>query len=152
MFDPQMMLLTTVIAETVAALEEGTGSAVVWNTAREALAASGGGEPELAAALEARDGAALAALLGEWTTGKRTLPEHDRAVLKRAMKAYRKSFKVTRLDAESTIGGGPMSSGRQSGIVAITPPPRYPPAVWQELARQGRLIDAGQGLYELPPE
>jgi hypothetical protein len=68
------------------------------------------------------------------------------------MKAYRKSLKVTRLDAESTIGGGPMSSGRRSRIAGITPPPRYPREVWDELARQGRLVDAKHGIYELPPE
>ena len=43
-----------------------------------------------------------------------------------------------------------MSSGRPSGIVAITPPDQYPEAVWEELARQGKLRRAGQGLYELP--
>jgi hypothetical protein len=43
-----------------------------------------------------------------------------------------------------------MSSGRPSGIVAITPPDQYPAAVWEELARQGKLKRAGSGLYELP--
>ena len=71
--------------------------------------------------------------------------------IKRAMKAYRKSLKVTRLDDESSLGGGDMSSGRQSSIVGIRPPERYPLQVWQELARQNRLVDAGYGTFELGP-
>jgi hypothetical protein len=42
-----------------------------------------------------------------------------------------------------------MSSGRPSAIVAITPPDQFPPAVWDELARQGKLKRVGSGLYEL---
>ncbi len=71
--------------------------------------------------------------------------------LKAALKAFKKRLKLTCLDDQSRIGVGPMSSGRQSGIVAITPPDQYPPAVWEELARQGKLRRAGSGLYELPP-
>lgn len=69
--------------------------------------------------------------------------------LKLALKAFRKRLKLMRLDAESGLGGGPMSGGRSSGIVAITPPSQYPPAVWEELARQGKLRRGGQGTYEL---
>lgn len=76
--------------------------------------------------------------------------EFDPQQLKAAFKAFKKRLKLTCLDDQSRIGVGPMSSGRQSGIVAITPPDRYPPAVWEELARQGKLRRAGGGLYELP--
>jgi hypothetical protein len=69
--------------------------------------------------------------------------------LKAALKAFKKRLKLTCLDDQSRIGVGPMSSGRQSGIVGITPPDQYPPSVWEELARQGRLKYAGNGLYEL---
>lgn len=69
--------------------------------------------------------------------------------LKAALKAFRKRLNLMRLDEESTFGGGPMSGGRSSGILAITPPDQYPDAVWEELARQGKLCYAGQGLYEL---
>ncbi len=44
-----------------------------------------------------------------------------------------------------------MSGGRSSDISGVTPPGIYPRAVWLELARQGRLINAGQGVFELPP-
>ena len=29
---------------------------------------------------------------------------------------------------------------------------RYPREVWEELARQKRLLSVGHGIYELPPE
>ncbi|MGD0655946.1 MAG: hypothetical protein ABSA16_16540 [Thermoguttaceae bacterium] len=74
-------------------------------------------------------------------------PSHQE--LKAALKAFKKRLKLTQLDDQSRIGVGPMSSGRQSGIVAITPPDQYPQAVWDELARQGKLKRVGNGMYEL---
>ncbi len=73
----------------------------------------------------------------------------DPRELKAAMKAFRKRLKLTCLDDQSRIGVGPMSSGRQSGIVGITPPDQFPQAVWDELARQGKLKGSGGGQYEL---
>ena len=70
-------------------------------------------------------------------------------VLKRALKAFRKRLKLTRLDHESGLGGGPLSGGRPSGIVAITPPDQYPRKVWETLVEQGRLKKGSQGQYEL---
>ena len=69
--------------------------------------------------------------------------------LKAAFKAFKKRLKLTRLDAESGLGGGPLSGGRRSEIVAITPPNDYAQAVWDELVRQGKLKKAGRGTYEL---
>jgi hypothetical protein len=69
--------------------------------------------------------------------------------LKSALKAFRKRLKLTRLDDQSRIGVGPLSSGRQSGIVAITPPDRFPQPVWDELVRLGKLRKTGSHLYEL---
>jgi hypothetical protein len=69
--------------------------------------------------------------------------------LKAALKAFKKRLKLNQLDDQSRIGVGPMSSGRESGIVAITPPDQYPQAVWDELARQGKLKRVGNGMYEL---
>ena len=76
----------------------------------------------------------------------------SRDELKAAFKAFKKRLKLTRLDEESKIAGGPLSSGRGSGIVAITPPNQWPPEVWEELVRQGRLKKAGHGTYELIEE
>ena len=69
--------------------------------------------------------------------------------LKLALKAFRKRLRLTQLDDESRLGVGPMSGGRGSGIVAVTPPNQFPKAVWEELARQGKLKPAGHGMYEL---
>ncbi|HRX78791.1 MAG: hypothetical protein H6821_07970 [Planctomycetaceae bacterium] len=72
--------------------------------------------------------------------------------LRLAMKAFRKRLKLTRLDDESGMGYGPMSSGQRSRIIAITPPNQFPKAVWQELARQGKLKHDRGGLYSLVEE
>lgn len=69
--------------------------------------------------------------------------------LKSAFKAFKKRLKITRLDAESQISGGPLSSGRRSEIVAITPPQDFPPEVWNELVKQGKLKHVGHGMYEM---
>ena len=71
------------------------------------------------------------------------------AYLKKAMKAFKKRLKLTRLDAESSLGGGPFSGGRDSGIVAIQPPSQYPREVWDKLVELGRLRRVEGGLYEL---
>jgi hypothetical protein len=76
----------------------------------------------------------------------------DPAQLRTAMKAFKKRLKLTRLDDESRLGHGAMTSGGRSGIVAIAPPARYPQPVWDELVRQGKLRRAGHGLYELATE
>jgi len=70
-------------------------------------------------------------------------------VCRRALKAFRKRLKLTRLDHESGLGVGPLSGGRPSGIVAITPPDQYPREVWDALVEQGRLKKGAQGQYEL---
>lgn len=68
--------------------------------------------------------------------------------LKKAFKAFKKRLKLTRLDAQSSISGGPLS-GDKPDIVAITPPHQFPQAVWDQLVRQGKLKAVGQGMYEL---
>ena len=68
--------------------------------------------------------------------------------LKRAMKAFRKRLKLTRLDQVSTAGRNPLSSGAKSAVVALIPPEQYPALVWDALVAQGRLKSIGQGLYE----
>ncbi len=74
----------------------------------------------------------------------------DPTQLKSALRAFRKRLKLTRLDDESRLGHGAMSSGGRSGIVAIPPPTQYPQAVWDELVRQGKLCYARHGSYNLP--
>jgi hypothetical protein len=69
-------------------------------------------------------------------------------MLKSALKAFKKRLKLTALDDDSRLGRGAFSSGH-TGVFAIRPPDRFPPQVWVELCRQGRLRDSGHGLYEL---
>lgn len=69
--------------------------------------------------------------------------------LKRALKAFKKRLKLTRLDSESKLGVGPMSGGPGWGVVAIQPPDQYPREVWEELVRQGKLKNASHGMYAL---
>ena len=73
----------------------------------------------------------------------------DPAVLKTAYNAFKKRWKLTRLDYESRIGKSPLS-GSSSAIVGITAPKEFPRAVWEELAKQGRIKRAGSGLYSMP--
>jgi hypothetical protein len=80
-------------------------------------------------------------------SGSPALPSADE--LRNALKAFKKRLKLSRLDDESSLGRGPLSSGKSSGIVAITPPHQYPRAVWDQLVAQGRLKYAGQGMYQL---
>lgn len=69
--------------------------------------------------------------------------------LRLAMKAFRKRLKLMRLDDESGLGYGPMSSGQRSGIAAIKPPDQFPKVVWQELVNQGKLRRESGGLYSM---
>lgn len=83
----------------------------------------------------------------EATTPPHEVPSGDE--LKHALKAFKKRLKLTRLDYQSKLGYGPMTNGGGPGVVAIMPPHQFPPAVWEELARQKKLKHLGQGLYEL---
>jgi|TARA_B100000809_G_C14881840_1_gene439472 hypothetical protein len=79
-----------------------------------------------------------------------TAPEPpSKEELRLALKAFRKRLRLTRLDDESRMGYGATSAGQQSGIVAITPPNQFSKAVWQELAKQGKIKHDGGGLYSL---
>ncbi len=69
--------------------------------------------------------------------------------LRLALKAFRKRMKLMKLDEESSLGHGPMSSGRRSEIAAIRPPDQFPKEVWRELAAQGKLRYGGGGLYSI---
>jgi hypothetical protein len=68
--------------------------------------------------------------------------------LRKALQAFKKRLKLTRLDEESRLGRGAMTGGNRSGVVSIPPPAQFPKAVWDELVRQGRLKYVGNGFYE----
>jgi hypothetical protein len=151
MFDPQFDLLSRLVGTCVVELEADPTRTETWDRLHNALKAARETGAELLAAVEAKDVPALRAIVEAWAGGKRPLPEADREVLRRAIKAFRKSLKITRLDAESSVNANAMTSGRSSTIVGIVPPPRYPSEVWRELVREGRLAGGRQGVYELPP-
>lgn len=70
--------------------------------------------------------------------------------LKRAMAAFRKRLKLTRLDHESRLGGGrPTTSGRSTEGLGIIPPNQFPREVWKELAARKQIKDLGGGFYTL---
>jgi hypothetical protein len=56
--------------------------------------------------------------------------------LKRALKAFKKRLKLTKLDEESGLSRG---GGKKSGITGITPPSGHPPGIWDELVSKGKL-------------
>ena len=151
MIDPKTALVSSLLAAVLDDLAANPEDAEPWSLATQALSLAGDETPdeELVLAVEEKSVEELRAIVDAWRAGKRVLPAQDRAVLKRAMKAFRKRIKLTVLDAESSIGGGPMSSGRESGIVGISPPHQYPREVWDELVRQKRLADAGRGQFGL---
>ena len=71
-------------------------------------------------------------------------------ILKSAYNAFKKRWKLTRLDQESRIGRGPMSGGQKSSIDGIIPPNQFPNAVWEALAEKGRIKYTGSGFYAMP--
>jgi hypothetical protein len=93
------------------------------------------------------EGGAVAETLG--TESPAAASVHPPEELLRALKAFKKRLKLTKLDSESKLGYGPMTGGRPSGIVAITPPNQYPRSVWDALVAQGKLKKGSQGQYEL---
>lgn len=68
--------------------------------------------------------------------------------LKSAMTAFKKRYKLTKLDDESRLGGGrPTTGGKKSEIAGIVPPREFPADVWEELAKQGKIKNLGGGFY-----
>lgn len=68
--------------------------------------------------------------------------------LKAAYKAFKKRLKIQQLDADSRVGRSPMSGGHTQ-IAGIVPPDQYPRAVWDALVAEGKLVNAGSGMYGL---
>jgi hypothetical protein len=68
--------------------------------------------------------------------------------LKKALKAFKKRLKVTRLDDESRLGHSPLS-GNHGRIVSIQPPSGFGREIWEELADKGLLKRDSGGFYEL---
>ena len=129
------------------------GDDTAWILAERLLRLAREDDPEIddsdaGVAVLLQDAEELTRLVDGWTSGKVTLPDSDKAILKRAMKALRKRLKLVRLDDESSLGGSEMTGGRHSAISAVRPPEQYPEELWAYLTRIGRIRDIGHGLIE----
>lgn len=153
MATPENWLLCNRLRALVAKLDGGvddTTAATLWREAEASVAAAGADEDaDIALPVWDNDVDALRALIGEWDAGRGHLPEWDRAVLKRALKAYRKRLKLARRDDESSSSRNPLSRGESSSIIGVRAPEQYDREIWDMLIQQGKLRDAGDGLLEL---
>ena len=64
---------------------------------------------------------------------------HTGDELKKALKAFKKRLKLTRLDDDSRIGHGPLTGGSKEHVVSIQPPTGCGREIWEELADKGVL-------------
>jgi len=76
----------------------------------------------------------------------------DPKLIKTAFKAFKKRLKLTQLVEDSKVSTRQMTGGSTNDIIAIQPPADFPPDVWRELVKQGKLKQAGGGLLELVPQ
>lgn len=145
-----------------------TARTKLWGRAQVALMKAGVDASRAADIASRRDGEALAALAQKIDAGQPIpasppppapsaapgAPQTPSAItpdtLKQAMNLFKRKLKSMRRDDESQIRGRYVTRGQASAIAAITPPRDFPPAVWQELVRLGRLKAAGGGTYQLP--
>jgi hypothetical protein len=138
----------------------------LWGTTHKLLLKAKADPGEVARVIASRDldalGRLIAALRGD-TPAPEAAPDADAGTaapttdiphetLKKAMRAFRKRLKLTRLDHESRLGVGPMTSGRSADFDAILPPHEFPPEVWAALVAEGRLRSLGQGFFMLADE
>jgi hypothetical protein len=71
--------------------------------------------------------------------------------LNRALSAFKKRLKLTKLDQESKLGASrPMTGGKKTEGLGIVPPTQFGTDVWRELATRGKIKDMGGGFYTLP--
>lgn len=83
-------------------------------------------------------------------TGSTSAEQEREVLLKTALNAFKKRYKLTKLDQESKLGASrPMTSGKKSEGIGINPPSQFSRDVWQELAKQGKIKDMGGGFYSM---
>ena len=64
-----------------------------------------------------------------------------------ALRVFRKRVKFMKLDRETKLGVGPLTTGRKADFDSTTAPHGYPPEVWDALVTDGQLIYDGDGFY-----
>lgn len=129
-------------------------SAENWALASRLLSRLTNDNARLQQVIQSRDLGGLDAILdtieGKAAAAAGPLPEFPASDLDAAMRAFHKRIKLGRLADESRLGGRYTSGGRESNIDAIKPPDGFPDAIWQVLARSGKLKDMGGGFYSEP--
>lgn len=154
------------LRETIMHLEADPSAGRLWGDAQHALLKTRADRRDVMRIVASRDLDDLRKMLDALESGQTHLQpaatdadagegsgdQYDHETLKRAMRAFRKRLKLARLDDESRLSVSPMSSGKRSQIDAILAPREFPDGVWRQLARDGQLIDLGQGFYELASE
>lgn len=137
-------------------LKAGRGSpADHWALASRLLSRLTNDHGAVEAAVAGKDLAALDAIIARIegrVAAPDTAPSFSDAELDRALHAFQKRLKVTRLADESKLGGRYTSGGRKSGIDAMAPPSEFPAGVWPALVKAGKLTDMGGGFYGLAGE
>jgi len=150
-----------VIAEIVqlrTELESG-GEPATWGRVQKLLLSIKAAPSETARAVMGRDlptlDQLLAALQGEETEPPpseepRSLPEFPDEELRKAMKAFRRRLKLTKLDHESKLGHSPLTTGKDAAFDSILPPSGFDEDIWRVLVERGQLEELGYGFYRLP--
>ncbi len=143
-------------------IEAGKGAPAAWALIGRLIGRTPADPAAASAVVKAQDLAGLRALLNALEGKTTPVPppsgpssasapaafSHDD--LGAAMRAFKKRLKLVRLNDESRLSGRLLSGGHASEIDAITAPNDFPHEMWQELAKQGRLVDTGGGFYMLP--
>jgi len=138
------------LAAQIALASDAQAAEPTWCELEQLLESAGVAEvEEIALPVLDRSNEDLRALLDGWKDGSLQLSRWDKGLLKRALKAYRKRLKLTRLDDSITGTHSPLSKGGDSLITGVRPPEQYPQEVWDLLIEQGKLRDGGNGLLEL---
>lgn len=150
------------IAEKLETADEGE-SGPIWGQTHKLLLKTDADAAEVAEVVMHRDVEALRRLmrrLGGESVEAPAAPDATPApgadipadTLKKAMRAFRKRLKLTRLDHESRINVNPLTSGKKADFDAIMPPRDFPQEVWDTLVAQGELKRMGSGFYMLGEE
>jgi hypothetical protein len=116
---------------------------------KRAVARAKGEEVPEAAAGEGTGNGAASTDAAASASGAAHAPDIELPVLQDALRMFRKRLKLMQLDADSKIGHGPMSGTGQHRIQSMVPPRDFPIAVWEALARMGKLRREGDGFYSL---
>lgn len=131
----------------------------LWGQLHKQLVKAGGDAKEIMPIVMGRDlemlSHLIARLKGEETPPvpeerePEALPDIPHETKRAAMKAFRRRMKLMRLDHESKLGVGPMTSGKKADFDSILPPREFDENVWKVLAAEGQLKATGRGFYGL---